>query len=151
MTHMSSITPQRLDKWLWYARFAKTRSQASRLIEAGKIRVNRTKVVKPASTVRAGDVVTAVINRKAKVVKILQPGKRRGPASEAQELYTDLTPKPAEETKKTVSQNPEPERVEPAPAPTRKPGMGRPTKRDRRSMEKFRTRSEMRRERRRSD
>lgn len=145
---MSSLTSQRLDKWLWFARFAKTRSQASRLVEAGKIRVNRAKVMKPASQVKAGDVITAIINRQAKVVKILDPGKRRGPASEAQTLYEDKSPKPEKTTKeKKAKQEPMPI----ADAPKRDPGTGRPTKRDRRKMDRFRERAENRRSRRRSE
>ncbi len=86
---------QRLDKWLWFARFARTRSLAARLVEDGKVRVNREKILKPAQSVRPGDVITAAIGGRVRVVRIAAPGARRGPAEEARTLYEDLTP-PAE-------------------------------------------------------
>ena len=120
---------QRIDKWLWYARLVKTRSQASRLIAAGKVRVNRKRVTKPAGHVRENDVITAVIHHKVRVVEVLQAGRRRGPASEAESLYKDLTPKPAEaETEKSKVHS---------QASTREKGKGRPTKRERRKLELF--------------
>ena len=84
--------PQRLDKWLWYARVAKTRSLAAALIERGKIRVNRVRIQKPSHMVKFGDVVTASVGRAIRVLKVIEPGTRRGPASEAQTLFEDLTP-----------------------------------------------------------
>ena len=84
--------PQRLDKWLWYARVAKTRSLAAALIERGKIRVNRMRIQKPSHMVKSGDVVTASVGRLIRVLKVVEPGTRRGPASEAQTLFEDLTP-----------------------------------------------------------
>ncbi|MEQ8824215.1 MAG: RNA-binding S4 domain-containing protein [Filomicrobium sp.] len=83
---------QRLDKWLWYARVAKSRSLAAALIERGKIRVNRVRTQKPSHTVKPGDVITASVGRSVRVLKVVEPGQRRGPASEAQTLYEDLTP-----------------------------------------------------------
>lgn len=135
---MTSSEGQRIDKWLWYARLTKTRSLASKLVAAGKVRINREKITKPAHTVREDDVVTATLNRSLKIVKILSLGTRRGPAAEAQQLYEDLTPK--EETEKKspeTASNSEPTPIEPAPAPKRSKGMGRPTKRDRRKIEEF--------------
>lgn len=122
---------QRLDKWLWFTRLVKTRSQAGRMIEAGKVRVNRVRTTKPASQVRPTDVVTAIISRQPRVIKVLEPGKRRGPAPEAQMLYEDLTPKASATQKKNeLLLNPTP--------PQRDPGAGRPTKRERRKMDNFR-------------
>jgi ribosome-associated heat shock protein Hsp15 len=83
---------QRLDKWLWYARLVKTRSGAARLIEAGKVRINGTRALKPSRLAQAGDVVTATPLGKVSVVRVLASTKRRGPASLARTLYEDLTP-----------------------------------------------------------
>ena len=80
----------RLDKWLWQARFFKTRSLAAKIAERRKIRINRTLVTKPHYRVRPGDVLTFPQGRDIRVVKILALGERRGPAPEAQTLYEDL-------------------------------------------------------------
>lgn len=117
---------QRLDKWLWFARFARTRSLASRLVEDGKVRINREKILKPAQSVRPGDVITAAVGGRVRVVRIMEAGARRGPAEEARGLYEDMTP-PAEPSK-TKSENM-------ANTPSRTPGAGRPTKRERRKLD----------------
>ena len=83
---------QRLDKWLWCARLTRTRSGAARLIEAGKVRVNGARALKPSRLVQAGDVVTASWLGKLTVVRVLGSAERRGPASLARALYEDLTP-----------------------------------------------------------
>jgi len=82
---------QRLDKWLWYARFIKSRSLAAKLIEEGCIRVNRQRVVKAATCVKCGDVLTASLHGKVRVIEILAVGHRRGPPAEAKTLYSELT------------------------------------------------------------
>jgi len=81
---------QRLDKWLWYARFVKSRSLAAKLIEEGCIRVNRQRVIKAATCVRCGDILTATLYGRVRVIEILAIGHRRGPPSEAQALYSEL-------------------------------------------------------------
>jgi ribosome-associated heat shock protein Hsp15 len=81
---------QRIDKWLWHARFLKTRGLASRLVSDGKVRVNREKIAKPSHTVRHGDVITATIAGRVRVARVLAIGERRGPPSEARTLYQDL-------------------------------------------------------------
>ena len=83
---------QRLDKWLWCARLSKTRTGAARLIEAGKIRVNGERVLKPSRGVQAGDVITAAFLGRLAIVRVLAATERRGPASLARTLYEDLTP-----------------------------------------------------------
>ena len=83
---------QRLDKWLWHARIIKTRSQATQLVEQGRFRINREKVLKPAHTVKAGDVITAAIFGRVRVLRIAGFSPRRGPATEARALYIDLSP-----------------------------------------------------------
>jgi ribosome-associated heat shock protein Hsp15 len=81
----------RLDKWLWYARFFKTRPLAAQLAEKGRIRINRVPVKKPHYRLRPGDVLTFPQGRTIRVVRVRALGNRRGPASEAQTLYEDLT------------------------------------------------------------
>ena len=85
----------RLDKWLWQARFCKSRSLAASLIEAGSVRVNGIRVSRPGRDVAAGDVLTFPQGGRIRVVRILALGLRRGPATEAQGLYLDLEPGPA--------------------------------------------------------
>ncbi|MEM6635656.1 MAG: RNA-binding S4 domain-containing protein [Pseudomonadota bacterium] len=82
----------RLDKWLWHARFFKTRSLAARVISEHGVRVNGARVSKPARAVGTGDTLTFLQARQVRVVRILELGKRRGPAPEAATLYEDLSP-----------------------------------------------------------
>ncbi|MDX8354441.1 RNA-binding S4 domain-containing protein [Cognatiyoonia sp. IB215182] len=112
----------RLDKWLWHARFFKSRSLAAGVVSAGKVRVDRQPVSKPARTVGPGDVLTFIQARETRVVRILACGERRGPAPEAQALYEDLTPVPQERPASVEGANPKYEKG------------GRPTKKDRRDM-----------------
>ena len=88
--------PIRLDKWLWHARFFKSRSLAAAAC-GGPMRVNGQPVAKPSFAVRPGDVLTFAQGREVRVVRVLAPGLRRGPAPEAQALYDDLTPPPTPE------------------------------------------------------
>ncbi|WP_323037442.1 RNA-binding S4 domain-containing protein [Pararhodobacter sp.] len=85
------ISSIRLDKWLWYARFFKSRSLAAAAVK-GPIRLNGQPGAKPSHSVRAGDVVTFAQGDRVRVIEILAPGTRRGPATEAQTLYRDLQP-----------------------------------------------------------
>jgi ribosome-associated heat shock protein Hsp15 len=82
----------RLDKWLWQARFCKSRSLAAELIEAGSVRVNGTRVSRPGRDVAAGDTLTFPQGPRIRVIRITALGQRRGPAAEAQALYLDLDP-----------------------------------------------------------
>lgn len=120
---------QRLDKWLWFARVTKSRSLAAACIEAGEIKVNRVRAEKASQTVKVGDVITSRIHKQIRVLKILGLGSRRGPASEAQGLYEDLTPKPEPLAA--------PDPAQPLAQAVREPGAGRPTKRDRRLLTKL--------------
>jgi ribosome-associated heat shock protein Hsp15 len=81
----------RLDKWLWQARFFKTRTLAATLAGRRKIRVNSTVITKRHYRVRPGDVLTFPQGQTVRVVRVVDLGSRRGPASEAQTLYEDLT------------------------------------------------------------
>ena len=83
---------QRLDKWLWHARIIKTRSLAAQFVEQGKFRINREKVLKPAFTVKTGDVITAAIFGRVRVLRVAGFSEGRGPSAEAQALYVDITP-----------------------------------------------------------
>jgi ribosome-associated heat shock protein Hsp15 len=111
----------RVDKWLWQARFFKTRTLAATLISSGKLRLNGVHQSKPAKTVGQGDVLTFPQGDLIRVVRIIACGERRGPAPEAQSLYEDLTPPAAEKP----PQNP------------RYDGKGRPGKKDRRNAAAF--------------
>jgi ribosome-associated heat shock protein Hsp15 len=83
---------QRLDKWLYFARLAKSRTLAADLILAGKVRVNRARAGKPSQLLRTGEVVTIALHGRVLVLKVLAPGQRRGPAPEARGLYEVLSP-----------------------------------------------------------
>ncbi len=108
----------RLDKWLWYARFFKTRGLAAKQVSGGHVRVNGDKAAKPAHSIGPGDVLTFAQGRRIRIVRLIDTGTRRGPAPEAQALYDDLSPEP-----------PAPDLSAPKPD-----GKGRPTKKDRRDM-----------------
>lgn len=128
----SASEVQRLDKWLWFARVVKTRSLAAALVTGGKVRVNRNRTDKPSQTVRSGDVITVAAHSRVRILKVLAPGVRRGSAVEAQTLFEDLTPPPS----------PAPGAAGGSPAAPsdnggRPQGSGRPTKRDRRALDKL--------------
>jgi len=82
----------RLDKWLWQARFFKTRAAASRLCQAGKLRLGGRSISKAHYAVKPGDVLTFPQSRRIRVVRIVALGERRGPATEAATLFEDLAP-----------------------------------------------------------
>ncbi|HWA91935.1 MAG TPA: RNA-binding S4 domain-containing protein [Rhizomicrobium sp.] len=77
----------RIDKWLWHARFYKTRALAAQAAQSGRIRRNGNRVEKAGLEVKIGDVLTLGRGHELVVVRILACGTRRGPASEAQTLY----------------------------------------------------------------
>ena len=114
----------RVDKWLWHARFFKTRSLASQTVRSGHLRINGQKVSKPAAVVKVSDVLTFTQGRDVRVVKLLAFSSRRGPACEAQTLYQDLTPQ--------REKHPQAPRFE---------GKGRPTKQDRRNLDLYNSRT----------
>ncbi|MEC9346336.1 MAG: RNA-binding S4 domain-containing protein [Pseudomonadota bacterium] len=80
----------RLDLWLWYARFFKSRTLAARAIRETRIRLNRRVVTKVSQPVRVGDVLTFPRADELIVVEVLDLGERRGPAAEARGLFRDL-------------------------------------------------------------
>lgn len=118
---------QRLDKWLWYARIAKSRTLAATYVSEGKIRLNREKVSRPAQLIKVGDVITSKVQRTVRILRIVDLGRRRGPAQEARALYEDMTPPPEKKTETDSA----------TASGDRDPGSGRPTKRDRRLIDKL--------------
>ena len=84
----------RLDRWLCFARVFKTRTLAADRIAAGGVRLNGQPCRKPGQTVRPGDVGTAATPGKVRVLRVVASGERRGPATEAQALFEDLTDPP---------------------------------------------------------
>lgn len=143
-----ATTQQRLDLWLWYARFAKTRTLAQALISRGRVRVNRIRIAKTSHAVRPADVVTLSTGPRVRVIEIKGIAERRGPASDAALLYVELTPAPDRSTsprpdgQKGAATQAGPETISnSAPAP-RTPGAGRPTKRDRRQITRLKARFE---------
>jgi ribosome-associated heat shock protein Hsp15 len=82
----------RLDKWLWHARFARTRSLASKLCAAGCVTVGGTLALKPHQPVRVGDAVTVLRGHLRRSVTVLALGDRRGPSAEARRLYLEPEP-----------------------------------------------------------
>jgi ribosome-associated heat shock protein Hsp15 len=117
-------TSLRVDKWLWAARFFKTRSLATGACTGGKVDIND-EAAKPARLVRTGDLVKVTLPQgRRRIVKVVSLDDRRGSATIARALYEDLTP-------------PEPARTGQAPPPYREPGAGRPTKRERREVDRL--------------
>lgn len=115
---MAAEDRRRIDKWLWYARLARTRTAAQALAVSGRVRVNSEKNQSASRPLKAGDVLTVALDTGVRVLRVVLLGERRGPASEARLLYEDLSPPPAPS------------------APRAGP---RPTKRDRRQLDAFRT------------
>lgn len=112
----------RLDKWLWHARFYRSRSLASRMCAERRIRCSGRLVTKAHHAVRPGDVLTFALGPHIRVVRVVDLGHRRGPAVEARALYEDLAP---------------PAPLEASSPGARQRGAGRPSKRERRLIDRF--------------
>ncbi len=82
----------RVDKWLWFARFCKSRSLAQQLLDSGEVRLNGRPVGKASAAVKPGDELIFPLGRGWRRVQVVSLGSRRGPASEARALYEDLPP-----------------------------------------------------------
>ena len=117
---------QRIDKWLFFARIAKSRTLAQEWVEGGHVSVNGEKVRRASADVRVGDRLEVLAERRTYVLLVKDPGTRRGPYEEARLLYDD--------------ESPPPERLTPFEQAQRAPGAGRPEKRERRALEKLRGR-----------
>jgi ribosome-associated heat shock protein Hsp15 len=87
----------RLDKWLWFARFFKTRSLAATVIAAGGVRLNGAVISKPAQGLRVGDELVFPTGKRRRRVTVQALGERRGPAPEARALYREEEPPPPED------------------------------------------------------
>lgn len=121
---MNDTGKLRIDKWLWFARVVKTRSAATALCEDGSVRLNGTRVDQAHKAVRVGDVVTVALGERIKVLKIVSLAERRGPYAQARHIYEDLSPEP-------------PRFDPPSPVAAREAGSGRPTKADRRDIDRL--------------
>jgi len=120
----------RLDKWLWAARFFKTRSLAAEAVGGGKVSLNGDRA-KPAKPVKLGDEVRVQIGQFAHIITVRELSDRRGPASVAQTLYEETDESKAARARLA-------EQIRMAPAPLVYEEKGRPTKRDRREISRFR-------------
>jgi len=118
----------RIDKWLWAARFFKTRSLAAQAIDSGRVRLNESRV-KPAKQVKPGDEIVVHIGEAEWVIVVRALSSRRGPAEQARQLYDER-----EESKARRQAMAEARKQLPEPAFGLR---GRPTKRDRRMMKRF--------------
>ncbi|MBM3534488.1 MAG: RNA-binding S4 domain-containing protein [Alphaproteobacteria bacterium] len=114
----------RLDKWLWFARFLKSRTLAAQLCADGRVRISGRIVSKPSQAVKVGDVLTFPLGPHIRVIEVKVLGGRRGPAEEARTLYEDLSP-------------PQPRPKGAATSAAREPGSGRPTKVERRAIDRL--------------
>ncbi|KQS87666.1 MULTISPECIES: RNA-binding S4 domain-containing protein [unclassified Rhizobium] len=117
---------QRLDKWLFFTRLTKSRSIAQKAIEGGDVKVNNTRITQPSHALKTGDVVVFSSDRRDTTVRVLAPGNRRGPYEEARLLYEDLTPAVVPGEKPTLFEQ-----------ATRERGSGRPTKKERREVDRL--------------
>ena len=120
----NQMSDVRIDKWLWAARFFKSRTLAAAACNGGKVHVNGD-AAKASKTVRPGDMLRVTLPRIRRIVRVAALAERRGGASEAAGLYEDLTPPPP------------PREARPGPPAYRPPGAGRPTKRERRRIDRL--------------
>ena len=120
---------QRIDKWIWCARLVKTRTLASKLVAAGGVRLTRdgetNRVEKASAIVRIGDTLAFMIGERIRVIEVNNFGVRRGPAAEARLLYTDHSPPPVPKAQRRTADA------------EREKGAGRPTKKDRRAVDRL--------------
>ena len=114
----------RIDKWLWAARFFRSRTLAAAACDGGKVDVND-QAARPSRIVRPGDRLTITLPRGKRILRVVALSVRRGPGAEAALLYEDLTPAPP------------PRELRAAPPALRLPGAGRPTKRERRQIDRL--------------
>ena len=125
-TPATPATPIRVDSWIWAVRLVKSRSQASEACRGGHVKINGDRV-KPAHHVRLGDEVRLRLDGRERVVVATRLISKRVGAPIAAECFTDHSPPP-------------PPREQAVPVAARDRGAGRPTKRERRALERLRTR-----------
>ncbi|WP_020666509.1 RNA-binding S4 domain-containing protein [Amycolatopsis nigrescens] len=114
----------RLDRWLWAVRLLKTRPDAAAACRGGHVRVND-RPAKPATAVSPGDEIRARVGDTTRIVEVVRVIQKRVGAADAVTCYIDRTPAPPSDT--------------PPPVARRDRGAGRPTKRERRVLDKFRS------------
>lgn len=125
----TGLRKERLDRFLFFSRAVKSRTLAQKIIETGAVRVNSERTARSDHKVGAGDVLTMSLHGRILVWRILDPGMRRGPASEAQGLYEDLSPPPVPRAEQSAYE---------AAIAERPAGAGRPTKKERRDTDRLR-------------
>ena len=118
---------ERIDKWLWFARFGKTRAVAQKLVTRGQVSINGRTVKKTSAAVRIGDKIGVILGAVKRNVTVCALGERRGPADEARRLYDE--PAPLERLSSEHAALPVYK-----PMAIRDKGSGRPTKKDRRAI-----------------
>lgn len=126
---MDNLSAVRVDKWLWAARFFKTRTLATEAVDGGRVQVNGVRV-KPAKDVRIGDRVELTIGDMHWELLVQALSEKRGPATEARKLYTETEASQEQRHKVIEARHLQ---VEPALGIH-----GRPTKRDRRTLDRYR-------------
>jgi ribosome-associated heat shock protein Hsp15 len=124
-----TLRKERLDRFLFFSRAVKSRTLAQKLIETGAIRVNSERTDRTDHKVGAGDVLTMSLHGRILVWRILDAGTRRGPASEAQGLYEDISPPSLPKAERSPYEEAIAERAT---------GAGRPTKKERRETDALR-------------
>ena len=129
ISRMESNDRVRIDKWLWAARFFKTRSLATEAVDGGKVEVNGERA-KPAKLIKAGDEVRLRLGPYEHILMVRALAERRGPASAAQALYEETEASRAERDKLAAQ-------LRMAPAAFVYEEKGRPTKKDRRDLSRF--------------
>ena len=128
-----TLRKERLDRFLFFSRAVKSRTLAQKLIEAGAVRVNSERTARTDHRVGAGDVLTMSVHDRILVWRILDPGTRRGPASEAQGLYEDISPPSLPKAERSPYE---------AAIAERPSGAGRPTKKERRDTDALKSESD---------
>ena len=126
MTQQSPPTTSasmRADKWLWHARFFKTRTLATRFVGNGNLRINATKQTRTSAQLRVGDVLVFGLNDHIRTIEVVALSSRRGPAPEARTLYIDRDPPRPKTAEEKIAFRPS--------------GSGRPTKKQRRQITAF--------------
>ncbi len=117
---------QRIDKWLFFSRMVKSRSLAQGHVQSGHVHINGQRIAQPSHMVKPGDKVELSLDRRDLVLIVKSGGERRGPYEEARLLYDDQSP-PPDETKRLTAYE----------QATRDVGAGRPTKKERRAIDRL--------------
>ena len=127
--HLIEIKSQRLDKWMWHARIAKTRSLCAKLISSGNVKINDEKISKASRLIQLDETITVTLPRRAIIYQVKAFAETRGNATLASELFIDHTPI---SIPKEINENSYPQREK---------GEGRPTKKQRRQIASLKSKS----------